>query len=48
MPNYIFRCKKCGKEKEITCNYKDKNKMSCECGGKLKIKIAKVNFIIKK
>jgi len=45
MPIYTLKCLKCGKEKDIVCIVKERNNMRCRCGGRMRVKITKPNFI---
>jgi len=48
---YLFRCEKCGIEREYEMSISEyeekKNNLFCECGGKMKRVYHVVNFILK-
>ena len=39
MPNYQYRCKKCGKEFEEFQHIEDRNNAKCECGSDVELLI---------
>jgi len=45
MPNYTLVCQDCGKEEEVVCMVKERNAITCQCGGRMKVKITTSNWI---
>lgn len=41
MPRYTVKCTKCGNEEEVVCPVKERNAITCKCGGGMKVKIVK-------
>lgn len=46
MPEYIFKCNKCGDLKDKNCNYEARDKQFCECGGKMSMLVEKKSYFI--
>ncbi|MCK4822477.1 hypothetical protein KA005_42325 [bacterium] len=44
MPTYILECPECGKEETVICMVKERNSITCKCGGRMKVKITTANF----
>jgi putative FmdB family regulatory protein len=45
MPYYKLVCPECGKEEEVICPVNERNAITCECGGRMKVKITTANFV---
>ena len=44
MPTYILECPGCGKTEEVVCMVKERNAVTCKCGGRMRVKITTGNF----
>jgi len=39
MPTYTVKCPDCGREETVVCMVKERNSITCQCGGAMKVKI---------